>query len=378
MPRGKARNRDGIFTRKDRPGAFYGSWTDASGKRRKRKLEAHTLQQARTLLNAEKARVEKTVTLGYAPPSAESLEAVSKRFLKHQKARLTPAAYKREDGIMAAHLRPFFGDKTTLAAIRRADVQKYITHRSGEVSPASIVKELNVLKHLLGLAVEWELIPVNYAHGVKGPRVPAGRVRYLQPTELRAVLESCPEWLRPIAGLAVATGMRRGEILGLRWLDVDSAGGRIMLPQTKNGEGRIVYLNNLAQQALASLPREDTKPTDLVFTGESITPENVSLAFLRACRAVNISDFCFHDLRHTAASWMRMRGADIHTVALILGHKDLRMAARYQHLSPAFLSDAVMLLDGAFAEPAETPENKEKEQSSSSSVPTASPAKGTK
>ncbi len=109
-----------------------------------------------------------------------------------------------------------------------------------------------------------------------------------------------------------------------------------MLPQTKNGEARIVYLNKLAQAALASLPREDTKPTDLVFAGESITPENVSLAFLRACRSVKISDFRFHDLRHTAASWMRMNGADIHTVALILGHKDLRMAARYQHLSPAF------------------------------------------
>jgi integrase len=383
MPRGKKRDRDGIFQRKDRPGAFYGSWTDASGRRRKRKLDAHTLQQARTLLNAERARVEKTVTLGYAPPSTESLEAVSKRFLKHQKARLTPAAYKREDGIIVAHLRPFFGDKTTLASIRRADVQKYITHRSGEVSPASIVKELNVLKHLLGLAVEWELIPANPAHGIKAPRVPAGRVRYLQPGELRSVLEACPEWLRPIAGLAVATGMRRGEVLGLRWLDVDLKGGRIMLPQTKNGEGRIVYLNVLAQQALASVSREDAKPTDYIFTGESITPENVSLAFLRTCRGVNISDFCFHDLRHTAASWMRMRGADIHTVALILGHKDLRMAARYQHLSPAFLSDAVMLLDGAFAEPteapqgepAETPKSPEQGSSSCSIVTTALPAK---
>jgi integrase len=375
MPRGKTRERDGIYQRKDRPGQFWGSWIDASGKRRQRKLTAHTLQQARTLLNAEKARVEKTVTLGYAPPSAESLEVVSKRFLKHQKARLTPAAYKREDGIMAAHLRPFFGDKTRLAAIRRADVQKYITHRSGEVSAASIVKELNVLKHLLGLAVEWELIGANPAHGVKSPKVAPGRVRYLQPTELHAVLKACPDWLRPIAGLAVATGMRRGEVLGLRWLDVDSKGGRIMLPQTKNGEGRIVYLNKLAQAALASLPREDAKPTDLVFVGESITPENVSLAFLRACRAVSISDFRFHDLRHTAASWMRMNGADIHTVALILGHKDLRMAARYQHLSPAFLSDAVKLLDSAFAEKRKDAEGSEQGEKQENIAATAKAGK---
>jgi Phage integrase, N-terminal SAM-like domain len=200
MPRGKRRDRDGVFTRNDRSG-FWASWIDASGKRRKRKLEAHTLQQARTLLSAEKARVEKSVTLGYAPPSAESFESVARRFLRHQKARLTPRAYKREEGILDAHLARFFGEKTKLAAIRRADVQKYVTHRSGEVSPASITKELNVLKHLLALAVEWELIPANPAHGVKAPRVAAGRVRYLQPSELRAVLEACPEWLRPIAAL---------------------------------------------------------------------------------------------------------------------------------------------------------------------------------
>lgn len=175
-------------------------------------------------------------------------------------------------------------------------------------------------------------------------------MRYLQPGELRAILQASPEWLRPIAGLAVSTGMRRGEILGLRWLDIDFKGGRIMLPQTKNGEGRIVYLNTLAQQALGVVVKGKAKSTDFVFNGDPMTPENVSLAFLRACRSVNVSDFRFHDLRHTAASWMRMKGADIHTVALILGHKDLRMAARYQHLSPAFLSDAVKLLDVAYAE----------------------------
>jgi len=246
------------------------------------------------------------------------------------------------------HLKPFFG-AVKLAEVRRPDAQKYVTHRSGEVSPASVTKELNVLKHMMALGVEWELIPANPAHGIKPPRAPAGRARYLQPTELRAVVGACPEWLRPIAGLAVATGMRRGEILGLRWLDIDFKGGRIMLPQTKNGDGRIVYLNTLAQQALSVIPQGKSKPTDIVFNGESMTPENVSLAFLRACRSVNVSDFRFHDLRHTAASWMRMKGADIHTVALILGHKDLRMAARYQHLSPAFLSDAVKLLDTAFA-----------------------------
>jgi integrase len=356
MPRGKKHDRDGIFQRKDRPGAFYGSWTDASGRRRKRKLDAHTLQQARTLLNAERARVERARTLGYVPPTKETLGAIISRYLQHQKARISRKGYERARGIVETHLKRAFGPMR-LSDIRRVDIQKYITERAGEVSPGSVTKELNVLKHLLGLAVEWELIPLNAAHGVKAPRVPAGRVRYLQPTELRAVLADCPEWLRPIAGLAAFTAMRRGEILGLRWLDVDLKGGRILLPQTKNGDGRVVYLNGLAHQVLTSL--RAGAPTDCVFpTSDSVTPENVSLAFLRACRRVGIPDFCFHDLRHTAASWLRMQGADIHTVAQLLGHKDLRMAARYQHLSPAFLSDAVKRLDDIFGESPKLPTKK--------------------
>jgi len=182
---------------------------------------------------------------------------------------------------------------------------------------------------------------------VKSPRVPADRVRYLQPTELRSLLAACPEWLRPVVGLAVATGMRRSEVLGLRWLDVDLAHARILLTQTKNGDGRIVYLNQSALAALCSVVcSPETKATDLLFRG--ITPEQVSVAFARLCRNQKILDFRFHDLRHTAASWLRMQGADIHTVAQLLGHKDLRMAARYQHLSPAFLADAVARLDSAY------------------------------
>lgn len=346
MPRGKKRDRDGIFQRKDRPGAFYGSWVDATGRRRKRKLEAHTLQQARTLLNAEKARAERQRTLGYAPPGKDTFAQMMPKYLNHQKARLTARAYERTRGVVEGHLQSAFG-AAKLADIRRTDIQKYVTERSAEVSAGTVTKELNVMKHLLGLAVEWELIPLNPARGVKAPKVPAGRVRYLHPGELRALLEACPDWLRPIVALLVATGMRRGEVLGLRWVDVDRNGGRILLPQTKNGDGRVVYLNRLACQVLDSL--RGGAPMDHVFpASDDVTPESVSLAFLRACRKVGIADFRLHDLRHTAASWLRMQGADIHTVALLLGHKDLRMAARYQHLSPAHLADAAKRLDDVF------------------------------
>jgi integrase len=290
-------NSDGVFTRKDRPG-YWISWTDAQGQRRYRKSHAKTLAQARAMRSAEMLKVEQAKTLGFCPPGEESFTDVAKRFLAYQQARLTPKAYQREAGIVEAHLRPLFPGK--LADIRRSDVQHYITARSGKVSSQSVVKELNVLKHLLRLSVEWEIIPLNPAHAVRSPKVPAGRVRYLQPGELHAVLQACSVWLQPIVALAVATGMRRSEILGLRRLDTDSANGRILLPQTKNGEGRIVYLNNMALGALQSACSPDCGPTDRLFPG--ISPERVSVAFSRACRKVNIQDFRFHDLRHTAAS----------------------------------------------------------------------------
>ena len=340
-------NADGIYTRKDRAG-YWMHWTNAQGRRRWRKLNVSTLSQARKARAAELVRVEQSKVLGFAAPGDETFTEIATRFLAHQKARLTPKAYKRETGIVNEHLCNFFAGP--VASVRRVDVQRYVTKRANEVSAHSVLKELNVCKHLLRLAVEWEIVPFNVARGVKCPRVPAGRVRYLQPGELRAVLEASPAWLRPVVALAASTGMRRSELLGLHWLNVDLMNGRIMLSRTKNGEGRVVYLNETAKATIRSLAfKQVMRSSDLLF--RKLTGEQVSMAFQRACRRVGISDFRFHDLRHTAASWLRMKGADIHTVAQLLGHKDLRMAARYQHLSPSFLASAVATLDGTFAIP---------------------------
>lgn len=342
MARKTGHVRDGVYTRKDRPG-FWISFVDAQGRRRQKKIDAPNITVAKQIRAQELSRIEQAKALGFTPPGEEKFAEVGERFLKYQKARLTPMAYDREEGIMKQRLMPFFNGK--VAMIRRQDVQRYVTERvSDQASPYSVQKELNVLKHLLRLAVEWEILPVNPAQGVKPPRVPAGRIRYLTPEELRAVLAACPDWLRPIVALLVCTGMRRGEVLGLRWLDVDLDNKRIILPQTKNGEGRIVYVNELGMMVLTSLPRGEQ--ADKLFAG--VTPEQVSMRFSRVCVGLKIENFRLHDLRHTAASWLRMSGADIHTVAQVLGHKDLRMTARYSHLSPAFLAEAVGKLDAVF------------------------------
>jgi integrase len=86
-------------------------------------------------------------------------------------------------------------------------------------------------------------------------------------------------------------------------------------------------------------------PNALVFGFDS---DYTSQTFRKACTDAGIVDFRFHDLRHTAASWLRMTGADIHSVATLLGHKDIRTTARYSHLNPAFLGETIAKLDGVF------------------------------
>ncbi len=335
-------HKDGVYQRKGRKG-FFISWRDASGKRRHRKTDAQTLQQARNALAAERLRVEQAKMLGFNPSGEETFSDVSTQYLKHQKARLSPKAYDRTRGVVEGQLNSAFSGK--ISAIRKADVERYVTRRLCDVSHGSVIRELGIVKHLLGFAVGKEIIPVNPAQSVKPPKAPAGRVRYLQPPELKHLLGLCPVWLQPVVALAVTTGMRRGEILNLRWLDVDLTNSTIWLPQTKNGEGRIVHLNQTAKAALESLVSCGDSPDGLVF---GFDPDYTSQAFRKACEDAGIVDFRFHDLRHTAASWLRMTGADIHSVATLLGHKDIRMTARYSHLNPAFLGETIAKLDGAF------------------------------
>jgi len=142
---------DGVYTRRDRDG-YWMHWTDAQGRRRWRKLNVSTLQQARKARAAELVRVEQSRVLGFTAPGEETFGDVAKRFLAHQKARLTPKAYDREAGIVNGHLAKVFS--VAVASIRRVDVQRYITMRAGEASAHSVQKELNILKHLLRLAVD--------------------------------------------------------------------------------------------------------------------------------------------------------------------------------------------------------------------------------
>jgi integrase len=339
MPR--ARGRDGVFQRKDRSG-WWVSYVEASGERKKEKVTASTRTQAMTALSQIKTRIERDRILGVKAVSEMSTAELLKRFKTYQKAHLRPTTFVRLDGILETLKAAL---PTQIKEITRPTVANYILERSKTVSAGTIAKEVSTLKHALRLAVEWELLTMNPAQGAKLPKQSEGRTRYLSPTEFKAALEAAPDWMRAPIALAAFTGMRRGEILGLCWKDVDLANHRVYLTETKNGTLRVVTLNELAVRVLQSLPVG--APGQLVFP--TVDAARLSVYTRRVFASVGIADASFHSLRHTAASWLVMEGVDLYAVGQILGHKTPRMTQRYAHLSPGYMAVAVNKLDGVFA-----------------------------
>ena len=212
-----------------------------------------------------------------------TLKGCAAKRLQLQKPLLSKKEYERRTSILDLHLKPFFAGE--LAALSRDTVEKHIVIRTEKVSAATVWKEVGVLKHMVRHAEEHAFLLSDPASHVK---LPAGRLGCLQPEETRKVLDLCAPEVRAIAQLAVARGMRRGEILGLRWLDVDLMNRRINLPQTKNGEGRTVYLNELAMDVFRSLwPNTETDPPEPVFALD-VTPKEVLMTFMRACRTEKV------------------------------------------------------------------------------------------
>ena len=251
----KAKERDGVYYRKDRA-AWAVSYIDASGERQRKIVAAHTRQQAKDVLSAMRTQEERARTLGVRPASEITTKDLMEHYKRHQKALIRPTTYARLGGILTtlkAHL------PEQAKAITKRTVAAYIETRSEMVKPGTVAKKMSVLKHCLKLAVEWDLLHENAAAGARLPKVPPGRTKYLTPGELKAALEAAPEWMRAPMAFAACTGVRRGEMLSLRWMDVDMGNRRLYLRETKNGALRVLpsWSLPLAFFALCRLARRE-------------------------------------------------------------------------------------------------------------------------
>jgi integrase len=172
------------------------------------------------------------------------------------------------------------------------------------LKPATVNRVLATLKHMVTKAVQWEMASEEVLKRVRCVKqLPEHnrRLRYLSKEEMARLIEKCEPHLRPIVITALNTGMRKGEILGLKWDQVDLKNGFILLDRTKSGERREIPINQTLRDTLEALPRHITGPYVFWQGKDGRRYGDVKKSFRSALKRANIRDFHFHDTRHCFA-----------------------------------------------------------------------------
>ncbi len=345
---------------------------DPQGKRvrkcyKKRKVAEAELGKRVSLIaegNYLDVKKESTTTLG------EVLDRYEENFKKQ-------ASFKGKR-LYLQNFKNHFGADTLIENIRYIDLETYrnqLAEKSVRVNKkgvgkpratASINREISCLHHVFSKAAEWDLVERSPFERKKTllQKENNARLRYLEDDEIAKLLEASAPHLRNIIICALNTGMRKGEILSLKWSQVRN--GFIYLQKTKTNEPRQIPINDTMAVLFAELEAargKEIRKTDHVFTfapkvkkkdpgplkvlepmkGKPIN--EMKKSFATACKKAGLEDFRFHDLRHTFASQLIMRGAGLKDVQELLGHKTLTMTMRYAHLSQEHKKKAVELLN---------------------------------
>lgn len=237
-----------------------------------------------------------------------------------------------------------------LIAEHRDKLLGEITNRKKKRSNSTVVRYLAAISHAFTVAVrEWGWIEDSPLRKVSKPKEPGGRVRFLDTDERIRLLDACKEsgnpFLYPIVILALATGMRRAEMLNLTWGNIDFERNKIVLLETKNGDKRIVPLSNYTKAILLSIREKNPNSLFFVFPRQKgqmpQKPIDIRTAWEAVLEKAQIQNFRFHDLRHCCASYLLMNGASLAEISEVLGHRTLAMVKRYAHMSEGHAANIV-------------------------------------
>lgn len=237
------------------------------------------------------------------------------------------------------HLLPFFGDHR-LPDIGPADVQIYLAEKSKHYSPKTVLSLRNLLSKIFGTAQTWGYLQANPAKGAQVPTLIATRERFtLTPEQVRALLGVLKQPYRTMVLLAVLSGLRRGEIFGLKWRCIDwsersilvseaSYEGHTAAPKTKASR-RLVFVDEAVLESLRSLRPAMCRPEDLVFCtdrGTPLNPNNVLNRVLHpTCKSAGLPHVSWHNFRYTYSTWANPTGESIKALQAQLGHTDSRL-----------------------------------------------------
>jgi integrase len=358
---------------------YYIRFHVGGGKWRKEKAGT-TSAQADKLL---KRRMGEVASGTYVDPKekASTDEGVTfAEFVKRFKAEYVAQRRSNHYDGRLKHLEAHFVSRT-MREIRPADFDLYRGIRSRQVGASTLRKELTVLGTVFKMAVRWGVLEASPAVGLEKPREPAHKTRYLSGEEWRALEVHAPRWLRPMMTLAVLTGMRLKELVGLRWEDWDRKSGILYLSEdNKTATPRAIPIGEEARAMLEELDKVRRIRTAYIFVNRKGAPytgrnsrQFIARRVKAAMRDAGIQGASFHTLRHTAGSWLAQAGESEVKIAKLLGHASPRTTERYMHLSPEHLRGTASKLDEAIratvpqAAPQNPPQNPPSEASSEAS-----------
>lgn len=274
-------------------------------------------------------------------------------------AKVNKKSWRCDQYRIEAHMKPFFGD-LRLQDITPLSIEKYRAERlKTGVTKSTLNRELTIMKKMFNLAIDWKFADQNPAAKVKlFSEKDTQKEKIITEQEEAKLLSESPDYLKPILLTALYAGMRRGEILKLKWRQVDLDKRCVRTINTKGGKSRVIPINSLLFQELLKVKRQN-RNSEYVFPNPKTEQPFTELkkSFKAACKRAGIEDLRFHDLRHTFATRLVESGSDIVTVRDLLGHFSVRVTQRYTHSSQKRKEKAVERLTGV---PPKEAENTEK------------------
>jgi integrase len=361
-----------------------------TGKRRQKWITVKgTKKEAERELN--RLLVEADRGMVGAAPAMTSADFLAQWLKEHAEPNLSPKTYARYSGLVRLNIAPYIG-RVRLDRLQPSHLLKLQAElreaprndgRPGKLSPTTRLHAHRVLHTALEYAVRWKLIPSNPAASVDGPSQAKREMRYFEPEQALAVLEAAeaegPKW-HAFFAVEMTTGLRLGEMIGLRWRDVNLNNGTLVVRQTIQrvpGVGRVTKApktdssrrpvalgadviallrkHRAAQNELRLAAGAAWPDNDLVFPSDLGTPVEDNIIrkiFRRVCRRAGVEPIRFHDLRHTSASLLLEGGVDMKVISERLGHSSIRVTADlYSHVSARLQKSAADTIEGMLRRP---------------------------
>lgn len=349
------------------------------GKRKRKYLSGKTRREVQEKLNAALRAKQR----GLSIDTDERLTVGSflDRWLEQvSKPAVRTSTYDSYSDLIRLHLKPELGS-VRLAALTPQHIQGMLSRKlAAGLSPIRVRYLRAMLRAALVQAVKWDMVPRNVADLVSGPRVPTAEIKPLTPEQARSMLAAVrDDRLEALYVLAIATGLRQGELLGLRWQDVDPErrtlqvsmalhreNGSYLLDEPKTPRSRrAIVLPRLAAEALIRHRKRQAEeralagPTwrdwPLVFTtdrGAPLNSSSITHRFQSLLERAGLPRQRFHDLRHGTASLLLAQGVQPRAIMGTLGHSNIGMTMdTYSHMSPAMDLDVAERMDAILAAP---------------------------